>query len=578
MKDGRRLTPYSKGIVTDTKNALQWVTFAIGQKPSQQGASGDANLYSWKQLKLVIQKINGGKGYAGFHDWRIPSTSELEGVINADGEGQVFALDDPLEYWTADAETETTAYLYGRELDGLVIHPKDYRAAIRLVRTLTTDQLQEIQENGLLVPELESTKSIASKLVEGADEVLKSSQKVASSLREKGIEKIKEAGFEQQAIQASEKISQLKPVLQKKVDKVSAFIKAEQDGDAIAAGSPDYSGVFGVNDKMTRNIVLLYVAMVFLSGFLFVYVGGILVYIISLWLGDNPYTFFSAIFPFFDSSYYVKSFYCTLYLSPAILIGSIFSWFKNPSGKSIAKAFKGKELFSGEIKNEKLKKLDCMVDELAKKSGIKKPAIFVINEKSLNAFAAGKSQDDAVIGVTSGLLKRLNDEEVKAVVAHEFGHILNKDVRLNMFAMSAVFGFKAIFIYAAGIWFARSLVTDGTAQSKALWSLVFGAVAAAILATGALMAFCGTLMQKAISRHREYLADSSSVQLTGSADGLISAFEKIKNNEYPTEIESKMALQYSHAMIFGTKFASLFDTHPPIEERIERLKAQASSV
>src|SRR5437870_13059758 len=199
--------------------------------------------------------------------------------------------------------------------------------------------------------------------------------------------------------------------------------------------------------------------------------------------------------------------------------------------------------------------------------GLPLPKVYVINDPSPNAFATGRDPNHAAVTVTTGLLQMMNREELEGVLAHEMSHIKNFDVRL-LLVVATMIGMAALI--ASMYW--RSL---GRVRMRGQGALVILAIGVVF----ALIAFIvGPLMQLALSRQRESLADVSGVELTRNPAGLISALQKIANNDRPPE-------RFNHAVAammidnpeehHGSFFSRLFDTHPPIAERIAALQRVA---
>lgn len=207
-------------------------------------------------------------------------------------------------------------------------------------------------------------------------------------------------------------------------------------------------------------------------------------------------------------------------------------------------------------------------------AGIPKPRLYVINDSAPNAFATGRDPKHAVICVTTGLLEKLNRTELEGVVAHEMSHIKNYDIRL-MSIVSVMVGLVALL----GDWFLRVSFrgksrddNNGAAGIFILVGLIFAILSPII----------GQLIQLAISRRREFLADNGSVSITRQPQGLISALEKISNDNEPLEVANKATAHLYIVSPFKNKnknnrsaFASLFNTHPPVSERIKALKLMA---
>jgi len=217
-----------------------------------------------------------------------------------------------------------------------------------------------------------------------------------------------------------------------------------------------------------------------------------------------------------------------------------------------------------------------VVEEMAIASGTATPPVFFLDqEQGINAFAAGFSPGDAVVGITRGAAERLTRDELQGVVAHEFSHILNGDMRLNIRLMGVLHGILIIGMLGYFV-----LRTTAFSAGRSRRSRDGGGGAMAILALGAgLMAvgFFGTLfgnlIKAAVSRQREFLADASAVQFTRQPSGLAGALKKIGGLAAGSQIEHPNAPEATH-MFFGRAtmgFAGLFSTHPPLPERIRRI-------
>jgi len=233
-------------------------------------------------------------------------------------------------------------------------------------------------------------------------------------------------------------------------------------------------------------------------------------------------------------------------------------------GEAIAKMVSARQVLrnAGGLEEQRLLNV---VDEMAIAAGVTVPSVWVMDtEEGINAFAAGYSLNQAVIVVTKGALTKLNREELQGVVGHEFGHILNGDMRLNVRLIGILAGI--VIVGEAGLVVIKLGAEAG--DSGALPFIIMGAL---IAATGYIGLFCGRIIKAAVSRQREFLADASSVQFTRNPAGLASALEKIRKGE-GTGVKNAYAGEMSH-MFFGQAFQpkwfeDLFATHPPIEERL----------
>ena len=225
-----------------------------------------------------------------------------------------------------------------------------------------------------------------------------------------------------------------------------------------------------------------------------------------------------------------------------------------------------------EANPQQYQQLNNVVQALAIGDGLPLPKVYVINDPSPNAFATGRDPNHASVTVTTGLLQMMNREELEGVLAHEMSHIKNFDVRL-LLVVTTMIGLAAII--AGVFWNSVGRMRFGGRNS--------GQAALVIFAIGALFTIVavlvGPLMQLALSRQRESLADVSGVELTRNPQGLISALQKIAQNDKPPERFNNAVA----AMMIdnpeehhGSFFSKLFDTHPPIAERIAALQRIAS--
>ncbi len=221
------------------------------------------------------------------------------------------------------------------------------------------------------------------------------------------------------------------------------------------------------------------------------------------------------------------------------------------------------------------RKILNIVEEMAIASGMPIPPVFILDEVSINAFAAGKTPQDAVIGVSRGAVESLTRDELQGVMAHEFSHIFHGDMRINMRAIAAIFGLMAIgyvgyFILRSTMHGPRTRKSDGKSTAAiALFGL-------GLIVIGCVGTFFGRLMQAAISRQREFLADASAVQYTRNPAGIGGALRKI-GAQASGIMQHAEASQFNH-MLFSQGINTLFASHPPIAERIKRIEAIAGGV
>lgn len=226
----------------------------------------------------------------------------------------------------------------------------------------------------------------------------------------------------------------------------------------------------------------------------------------------------------------------------------------------------------------KERRLLNVVEEMALASGVSVPPVYIIeDEPGINAFAAGYSPSDAVIGVNRGTIETLNRDELQGVIAHEFSHILNGDMRMNIRLMGVLFGIQVLTMI--GYFIFRSIGSTGGSRRRS--SKDSGQAIIAILAVGgALVAFgligqlFARLIKASISRQREYLADASAVQFTRDPNGIGGALKMIGASSSGSAVKSWEAEQLSHmyfANCFSTSFVALLSTHPPLVPRIQKI-------
>ncbi len=263
-----------------------------------------------------------------------------------------------------------------------------------------------------------------------------------------------------------------------------------------------------------------------------------------------------------------------------ILGGTLYRWLTLRSGgRAVAELAGGRELAPGTA-NPAERRLLNIVEEMSIASGVPMPAVFILDgEPGLNAFAAGFTPSDAAVAVTAGALEKLTRDELQGVVAHEFSHILNGDMRLNIRLVGVLFGILMLAMIGRGI--LRSLRYTGSGRSsrkgKGGGGIAVVLVAGlALLIIGYIGYFFGRLIQAAVSRQREYLADAAAVQFTRNPAGIGGALKKIGAYAIGSGIVSDQAVQFRH-FFFAQAFTgglSLFATHPPLDQRIRTIEPQ----
>ncbi len=258
-------------------------------------------------------------------------------------------------------------------------------------------------------------------------------------------------------------------------------------------------------------------------------------------------------------------------------LGSLYKMAQLRAGGRFVAESLGGRLLRSESTDATERKVLNVVEEMAIASGTPCPPVYFMDkETGINAFAAGRSPDDAVIGITRGCAEQLSRDELQGVIAHEFSHILNGDMRLNIRLIGVLHGILVIGIIGYFVLRATAYSSMGRRSSRDK-----GGGMAAILLIGAGLAiigfmgtFFGNWIKAAVSRQREYLADSSAVQFTRNPSGIADALKRIGGAQNGSTIASPNAPQSSH-MFFGRAVTSglnsMFSTHPPLPKRILRI-------
>ncbi|MDO9451935.1 MAG: M48 family metalloprotease [Stagnimonas sp.] len=249
-------------------------------------------------------------------------------------------------------------------------------------------------------------------------------------------------------------------------------------------------------------------------------------------------------------------------------LGSLYKIARLKSGGGAVAVSLGGVLVPPETREPRLRRLRNVVEEIAIASGVPVPQIYVLErEAGINAFAAGYAPADAAVTVTRGALEKLSRDELQGVIAHEFSHVLNGDMRLNIRLMGLIFGLLVIHIIG------REIVANtprGGKRGPTLAVLGFG-----LMTVGGIGMLCGRLIKARLSRQREYLADASAVQFTRQTGGIAGALKKIAGIDTGSRLDAQKGEEISH-MLFGdgVGYSALFATHPPLVERIQRIEPQ----
>ncbi len=236
-------------------------------------------------------------------------------------------------------------------------------------------------------------------------------------------------------------------------------------------------------------------------------------------------------------------------------------------GAAVAQAMGGTQVDPASRDPDERRVLN-VVEEMAIASGVRVPPIYLMEDQTINAFAAGNSDQDSVIGVTRGCIHALSRDELQGVMAHEFSHIFHRDTRLNMRLVAWLGGIFAVSM--VGRILIRSQMYSRPSRDKNNSAAVGLGIGVALFIIGIVGYFFGRIIQSAVSRQREFLADASAVQYTRNPDGIAGALEKIARGA-GSQLSAPAAAEFSH-FFFANGIASLFSTHPPIEDRIARIR------
>ncbi len=260
-----------------------------------------------------------------------------------------------------------------------------------------------------------------------------------------------------------------------------------------------------------------------------------------------------------------------------VSLGSGFKILQLSGGGAVVARDLGGRALDPATTNPDERRLLNIVEEMSLASGIPVPEVWIMDdEEGINAFAAGHNPADAVVGVTRGCLRALSRDELQGVIAHEFSHILNGDMRLNLRLIGVVHGLLVIAILGRIILRVTSEMRGGGGGRKegADPRLVMLAFGVGLLVIGYLGVFLGNMIKSAISRQREYLADASAVQFTRNPDSIGGALLKIGGYERGSKLRTARAEEASHLMFsnaMGNALSHAMATHPPLEKRIKAI-------
>jgi Zn-dependent protease with chaperone function len=257
----------------------------------------------------------------------------------------------------------------------------------------------------------------------------------------------------------------------------------------------------------------------------------------------------------------------TLGTLAVIFIGSAFKTMELAHGGSVVATNLGGRLVNPNTTDPDERKLLNVVEEMAIAAGLPVPQVYLLpQEQGINAFAAGHTTSDAIVAVTEGSIRLLTRDELQGVIGHEFSHILNGDMRMNLRLMGIIFGILCLAVVGRVLLYARS----GSSKDKNPLPLL----GLALIAIGWIGVLFGRMIQAAVSRQREFLADASAVQFTRNPAGLAGALKKIGGLSAGSKLRNAHAEEASHMFFsngMGESFLSLMETHPPLAERIRAL-------
>ena len=240
-----------------------------------------------------------------------------------------------------------------------------------------------------------------------------------------------------------------------------------------------------------------------------------------------------------------------------LIIGAIYALFQYFAASKLAVAMTG----AVEIQKKDNPRLFRIIENLAITMGMPMPKVYIINDQAPNAFATGRSPEHAIVGVTTGLLEIMDDNELEAVMAHEMGHVKNYDIRVSTIA----FGLVSLIGFIADIAIRMLIWGDNRNNNTNPFVMVIGF---AVILLSPLIA---SMTQLAISRQREFLADATSVMTTRHPDGMISALAKL--GQYGKPMEKQNTSTANLFLVNPLKkgfFSRMFSTHPNIKDRINR--------
>ncbi len=332
---------------------------------------------------------------------------------------------------------------------------------------------------------------------------------------------------------------------------------------------------FEAQDRARKNTTRLFFLLFIAASVLLVFANFVAFLISYFFLSDREGTTFintdyslSALQNYYPWEMFLV---ISVFVFLLIITGSMIKMINLSDGGDTVARMLGGRLIQGGTAELKPRRLLNVVEEMAIAAGMTVPRVYLLDDSSINAFAAGRSPANAVIGVTQGTLARLNRDELQAVIAHEFSHILNGDMLLNLRLTGLVHGI--VLLGSSGYYMLSGKKQPGEERvSPGPFIYVIGMI---FLVAGYVGTILGQWIKAAIGRQREYLADASAVQFTRNKDGILGALKKIGGLNTGSFIESPTAPEYSHAYFadgIRSVWQSLNATHPPLPERIRKIE------
>ncbi|MFN9341077.1 MAG: M48 family metallopeptidase [Planctomycetota bacterium] len=264
-------------------------------------------------------------------------------------------------------------------------------------------------------------------------------------------------------------------------------------------------------------------------------------------------------------------------VSAVVGFGSLYKISElNAGGKVVAEMLGGRRLLPGSS-NLAERRLLNIVEEMALASGVAVPPVYVLDgEAGINAFAAGHTIDDCVIGVNRGTLETLNRDELQGVIAHEFSHILNGDMKMSLRMIGLLHGILIIALigYQLIRTVGNSRSNSNDKEEKGGGAAAFILLGVGLVAIGGIGLLFSKLIKASVSRQREYLADAAAVQFTRNPEGIAGALKMIGASQSSSVVRQENAESISHmffANMHGSRLAGFFSTHPPLIKRIQKL-------